>query len=449
MTDINANLLHGTSRGKKTGLFAKAERRRDDRQPATARAIVFTLVMFLVAGLVFAAVTPLRELVRAPGTIIPSGHSIAIEHLNGGIVSEVFVSEGEYVKTGDLLAILEAPELDRQVASARDALTHVGRRFAGTQALLSLMEFESDISTHFPDSRTASGEDAHINARQALFVERQRVLQIQINQFDNTINTLKNARDISMERSRAQEDQVARLSNLAERGHVSGFSLIAAEDRLGELRGELASAEVALARAIGEQTTETSKLKDNALAHREALLKEAYDLKEEEEALKTDLRGLQAQIDALKIRAPRDGTIQSVAFPLAGEVIGPDTELFELFPDSASLVAEVKIDLKDIGHINVGDSVSLKLPTFDFRRFGGTSGTIESLSPTSVIQPDGSTHYRAIITLDDTHVGPKDDRRRIITGMEVAAEIQTNSRSVLRYMFKPLDASLRSVLTER
>ncbi|QIE40820.1 HlyD family type I secretion periplasmic adaptor subunit [Rhodobacteraceae bacterium SC52] len=449
MTDIQANSQVEDRHKAKVGLFVQAERRRDARQPATARATMITLVLFVAAGLVFAAVTPLRELVRASGTIVPTGRSIAIEHLNGGIVADVFVSEGERVKKGDLLAILDSPELTRNVARARDSLAHVEHRLAGTLGLLSLMNFGTGESPHFLEMDTTLVENDHADARQALFVERQRVLQSQIEQATIMIETLENARDIAVQRAHGQEDQVSRFSNLAQQGHVSAFTLIAAEDRLGELRGELASAEVALARAVGQQATDIAKLKDNELAHGEALLKEAYDLREQQETLKTELKGLLTQIDALSIRAPRGGVIQSVAFPMTGEVIGPDTELFELFPDAATLVAEVQVEPKDIGHISVGDSVSLKLQTFDFRRYGGTSGVIESLSPTSVTQTDGATFYRAVVSLDDSHVGSDEDKRRIQIGMEAAAEIQTNSRTILQYMLKPLDSSLRAILTER
>jgi HlyD family type I secretion membrane fusion protein len=449
MTDTHAPPVFTANPPPIRGLFAKAEWLREGRLPATARAVMLTVVVFLGAALVFAALTPLRELVRAPGTIVPSGRPVSIEHLSGGRVTEVHVSEGMQVLAGELLARLDQPELTRQIAAARESLSQVEYRRAAIASVLGRLQHGASPQPVGPDAAAKVPGDAYADARHALFLARQQVISGQIATADRTIASLERARTIAMRRVEDQSDQVTRLSRLAAQGHIAEFTLFAATDRLGELSGELAASEVALARAVSDRQAQQARMAENALEHRETLLREAFELDEKARSLKNDLQGLQELRDALAIRAPRDGIIQHVAFPLPGEVIGPDTELFRLLPSSVSLMAEIRISPQDIGHVAVGDSVAMKLQTFDFRRFGGVSGRIESLSPTSVEQPDGTSHFRATIRLDDNRIGPEGDRRPIRPGMEVAAEIQTNTRTILQYILKPLDASLRAVLTER
>jgi HlyD family type I secretion membrane fusion protein len=456
MTDAAANLAPAVaSNAVENGIFARSAERQAARAPATARAISLTLVCFLCAAIAFTAVTPVRELARAQGTIVPSGRLIKIEHMTGGIVAEVTVQEGTPVAVGDVLARLESPDLKLQVAEIREALWQVHLQQKTIADLLAHINpsrkdevIPASLQTEYP-APLASEAAVYGKARHALHLARQRIVSDRVQQLDETLATLRSARAVTAARVTQYADQVARLSQLAAQGHVSQFRLSDAQDRLGELRGEQADADVALARKQSERQAEQARWAENALTHREALLKEAYDLAQEARTLTSQLAGLQARLASLVIRAPSDGVIQSIAFPAPGEVISPDTELFELLPSAASLVAEIKLKPQDIGHVYEGAQVKLKLQTFDFRRFGGITGEIKTISPTIITDPDGTSHFRAVVTLASDHVGEGNFVRPVRPGMEVAAEIQTNSRTVLEYLLKPLDASLRTALSER
>ena len=185
------------------------------------------------------------------------------------------------------------------------------------------------------------------------------------------------------------------------------------------------------------------------LSLREELFKESMELELEEQRLDQLYSDLREQQASLIVTSPENGVIQSVAFPTVGEIMGPDAVMFELLPSNARLVAEIRLSPGDIGHVSSGARVEMKVKTYDFRRHGGIGGTIESMSPSRVTKPDGTHFYRATVTLDRPVLGSEPELRPLRPGMELAAEIQTQSRTVLQYLLKPIDIALNSAMTER
>lgn len=437
-----------------SGVFEIAALRQRQRAPATARWVITVVFLFLAAAIFFAAVTPLKALIRAEGEITPDGRLIQVEHLTGGIVREVRAREGQRVAKGDVLAVLDDPALSAEIRQTGQALQQVRRGLHALEALMaSLATTDTDAATITPialeSTAGSSVAAAHAAARLRVFQARHAITRDRIDQMDETIASLDVAADVALSRVNAQAERVRFLEALYAKGHVAEFRLRDANDRLEELRGEYAQAAVQLTRAVADQRDAQSEMSLQILSMREELLKETAELKRETHRLERLFLDLRQQQSALTLRAPRAGMIQSVAFPAAGEIIAPDSVIFELLPANSRLVAEIRLKPGDIGHVDIGARVDLKAQTYDFRRYGGVVGTVESLSPNRVAQPEGTEYFRARVALDSITVGKGSDRRLLRPGMEVAAEIQTRSRTILEYLLKPIDNALHTAMTER
>ena len=163
------------------------------------------------------------------------------------------------------------------------------------------------------------------------------------------------------------------------------------------------------------------------------------------------------------IRAPSDGVVQELVPRAPGEVVKPGDLVARIVPSDSELVAEVRIDPKDSGHIHVGADADVRLATFDAAIFGTLRGTVEYLSATTFLpspgqpalpgQPPGQNtsdpYYKATIRLSQDHVGTGDLTRPVTAGMMLQAQIHTGSKSIIRYMFKPVFNSLDQAFTER
>lgn len=439
--------MHKSSEDTALGTFSRNAARRAGRGPATARAVILTLVLFLVAAAVFAAVTPLRSVTRADGILVPVGRLHQVQSAGGGTVSEVFVTEGGKVAAGEALARLTKPDLSGEIAETEALLATVEAKRAALEALV--MHFQPARPVKNAHTQMRPETYALVKARVDLEIAKRKAHETRLSEFETTIETLRRARDIERDRVTEYEAQLASLEALLADGHASRFRLHEARDRLGQLRGDLAEAEAELGGALSDRANARAGWQESDLAFQQEVLTELFDLQQEQERLHARLQYLQLQADDLTIRAPSAGTIQSVLFPAPGEVVTSGTTLFELMPEGAPLVAEIRLQPGDIGHVAVGATAHLRFRTYDYRKFGGMTGQITSLSPGRLTHEDGTEHFRATVVPESLEIGEGTLRRPLRAGMDVAVEIQSDSRTIAQYLIKPVDTAMRKAMTER
>jgi HlyD family secretion protein/adhesin transport system membrane fusion protein len=151
--------------------------------------------------------------------------------------------------------------------------------------------------------------------------------------------------------------------------------------------------------------------------------------------------------------------VQEIVPKGIGEVVKPGELVVRIVPNGYELVAEVRIDTKDSGHVHLGARADIKFATFDSALFGTLAGTVQHISATTFApqpgqpswpgQPASEPYYKAVIRLSSDHLGAGPMRRPITPGMAVQANIVTGSKSIMRYLFKPVFNSLDVAFTER
>lgn len=151
----------------------------------------------------------------------------------------------------------------------------------------------------------------------------------------------------------------------------------------------------------------------------------------------------------LTIRASTRGIVKGLMVNTVGGVVQPGQVLMEIVPLDRPLAVEVRIAPKDVGHLFVGDDVNIKVSSYDFSRYGTIPGVLTSLSATTFVGNDGARYYKGRVQLNKNHMGDVAGRYLILPGMTIMADIITGKRSVLAYLFKPIQTSLESAFQER
>lgn len=410
----------------------------------TIVAISFTVVSFVS----WAAFANINEVARAPGEVVPQGFQQIVQHLEGGLVTEILVEEGRMVEKGDLLLRMKstgATEDLGQIEEKQRALSLQNER---------LRAFIEDRNPDYSNIGGATQEqiasqqkmyNAMIAARQS---ERD-VIEEQIKQKQSSISALQSRQSAVMQNLQITNDLLDRKSQLFSNGYVSKISYLETQQDANALKGEnlQLGAQISEARSSVKEYRERlnsldTRFRDEAWRQLETVEAEiAQNLKIAEK--------MKNRVDRQDIVAPVRGMIKNLNVSTVGGVAAPGQPLLEIIPMDRPMIVDIKISPRHIGHLTVGQPVQVKVSSFDYARYGAIAGELEYISASTFQTEQGDRYYKGRVRLAQNHVGPKADRNVVIPGMTVMADIVTGDKTIMQYLLKPIQNSLQTAMSER
>jgi HlyD family secretion protein/adhesin transport system membrane fusion protein len=411
---------------------------------------------FVIAAIVWGSVTQVREVTIAQGQIIPRGQVQTVQHLEGGIVAEIFVHEGMAVRAQQPLIRLrpEAAISERDQFEARRANLRLQLIRIEAQSRGEIPDF-GELAKDFPDL-AAEQEKLYVSSVIQRRQER-ATLEARAAQKRSEIGILNSGLVSAHAQVDVQQELVTLQDNLLKAGVgarktwlEAKYVLQRSEGEISNFKGKLVSAKEAVVEAESSLAESDSKAMQKLSEER---VKAASDLAEtEQQLIKLDDRSKR-----LLLRAPSDGIVQELAPKSIGEVVKAGDPVARIVP-ARELVAEVRVDPKDSGHVHAGADAEIRLLTFDSAIFGSVRGKVEYVSATTFSPPPGQSspgqnssepYYKATVSLLQDHVSSGTTSYPVAPGMVLQAHIQTGSKSIIRYLLKPVFNSLDVAFTER
>lgn len=416
--------------------------------PWLVRSSIFAAAVIIFLFIGWSAVTRTAEISIASGWITPSGNIQTIQHLEGGIVTDILVAEGEIVEAGQTLVKLEAISVGSDLALVTGRYTALKVQAERLRAFIDGREPNFDTldpayaSLAEDQRQILAGQIAAHEATRQVFLQQLRGQQSQRDGLKKRVETTRN--HIAL----LQSELDAR-SSLAEKGLTSRFQLLRSQQEMNRAQGvllQIATENEKFTLSIAETRRRIDEL--DATTRADALT-ELGDVTD-------DLRDMQETIlkhtnrfQRLDIRAPVRGIVQVLNIHTVGGVVNPGETIVEIVPINDELVAEVRLSPRDIGHISAGQAAKVKFTTFDFARHGAVDGILKSVSATTLFDDQGQPYYKGIVELDRSYVGDDPTRRPITPGMTLNVEILTQDRSLLTYLLKPVYRGLNESFHER
>ena len=407
------------------------------------------IIVALVAGLlVWSAVAPIRELSIAHGQLIPLYEVRSVQHLEGGIVDEILVTEGQLVDKGQPLMRLQPAGMESELATLRVRAHNLQLEKLRAEALLANRDIDTRSLGEISTNLIANHVQVH-HLRLEQRTKEQELLNTRIAQKKAEIAGLESQipmqqRLIEMQKERLEgrqklqaigamsKKQVLEVESLYEQARIQ---LRESERKLAMAKEELPEAEVTL----GEASAKARQLWSEELA------KSSSELAEVQESI----RKYADQVERLVVRSPIRGRVQNMLQRSPGEVVPPGESILRIVPVGDDLVAEVRVKPEDIAEVTLGDQADVKVSAFDYARFGKLKGEVTSISPTTFETDDHQFYYKALIRLDPKRSTAFAPYTRLQPGMTVDADIISGSKSLLRYMLKPVFRGIDVAFTER
>lgn len=396
------------------------------------------IVVLLIALGVWAWFTPLDEVAVATGNVAPQGKVRVIQHLEGGIIRELMVAEGDIVRAGDALLRLE---LDAERSNPEELLA----RLDGLMLARAPWAAEIDGTSPAVDEGAASRRPADasraiqtFDARQAEIRSAIDVANKRVRQRGLAIETLETRRRAVTNDLRLAEENLAIAAQAANSGLATRTEELELRREVEQLLGEIdtLAAEIRQARADREEAA--ARLVEIRSRFTAQATERLGEIDRDIAEIRETLSNAQEQTLRTTIRTPIEGIVKKMRYHTIGGVVRPGEAIMEIVPARDDLVIEAELNPRDRGYVSVGQPATVKITTYDFTRYGTLDGQLTLIGADTEDNEDGLPYFRIVVQSDKPYLGSASNPLRISPGMEAEVNIHTGTRTVLEYFLRPL-----------
>ncbi len=413
--------------------------------PHMVRFTMMAISLVFLSFIAWSGFVEINEVASARGEVVPYGFVQVVQHLEGGIVTEISVQEGEIVKKGNVLLRIDDGGAREDLAKVKVKHMNLIMQEESLQALI-----DGVVPTFSTASIDEVSRQKHAFESILLSREKQKnVIEDQIKQKEGDIEALY-SRSRSLEKNlKLAVEAFLMQEKLLKGGYTSRLSSINAEKEKNDIKGKLEENKNKIKQAeeaISEYKNRLSSLKAN---YRDNDYKELDNVKNKLAQENEIISKLKNRVERLDIKSPVHGVIKGLKINTVGGIINPSETLMEVVPLDENLIAEVQISPSDIGHIKIGQNVRVKVSSFDFSRYGSIDGVLDFVSATTFLDIQNRPYYKGRILLSKAYVGNDSETNIMVPGMTVEADIFTGKKTILSYLLKPIHLSLKTAMSER
>ncbi|MBY8221906.1 HlyD family type I secretion periplasmic adaptor subunit [Vibrio fluvialis] len=434
---------------------------------SSARIMLWVMVLFFILAGAWASWAQIDKVTVGQGKVVPSSQIQVVQNLEGGLVKQILVREGEQVKKGQQLLLIDDTrfrsdyrEREQQVANLTASVLQLSASIASVVVNEEFTEAEWEKSVRIDYTKLAF-PPALVESQPDL-VERQRA------QYRQDLDNLRNQLSvISQQVKQKQQDLVeiqARVVNLrqsysyankeleitkplADEGVVPRIELLKLQRQVNDTRRDLTSSELkvpVLKSALRESML--SRI-DAALKFRSQQQDALNQTQDKLSAMTESTVGLEDRVNRTVVVSPVTGTIKTLYVNTVGGVIQPGMDIVEIVPTEDTLLVEAQIAPQDIAFLRPDLPAIVKFSAYDFTKYGGLEGTLEHISADTSQDADGNSFYLVRVRTQETSLG-HDASLPIIPGMTASVDIITGKRTVLDYLLKPILSAKDNALRE-
>jgi membrane fusion protein, adhesin transport system len=430
----------------------------NEKPGTTSRVLFFLICGVFTIFIIWAAFAEIDELARGNGKVIPTDKIQTVQSLDGGIISEIFIKEGDIVKFDTPLMKIDTTRFQASLEESKQeylSLLAVKARFE----IESTIDIDKDLPEIIFDEKVLE-DDSKYNINEKLLLENR------FRELKSSINVLKSQENQKIQELREIESTIRKLSDslgfieeqrktirkLVERGVKSNFDLLNIEKEYNQTKGDLQTAKLSISRSNYAINEAQNKIKEKINIFKSEASNELQKAVSQINRFEAKLVGDRDKVAKTTITSPVDGIIKQLNFNTIGGVVQSGIDLIEIVPLSDALVVEAKIDPKDIAFINPSQKAIIKITAYDFAIYGGLVGKIVEISADTIVDKEskeGKSYYRVLVKTDKNYLERKGKKLPIIPGMVATVDIVTGKKTILDFILKPILKVRQDSLHER
>lgn len=418
--------------------------------PRVVRLTIWAIIGFFLFLLLWANFAVIDEVTRGDGKAIPSSKLQKIQNLEGGIVAELFVHEGQIVDAGAPLLRLDDTRFVSNVgeteADRLSMLLRVERLSAEVEERpLSIPE---EVRSEVPSQ--AQNEQALYDSRRQQMHDEIGGLQEQFIQRQQELREFASKQAQYRSSLALQRQEIAMSEPLVAQGAVSPVEVLRLKRAEVETRGQLDATTLAIPRAESAIKEVQRKIDETRGKFRSDALTQLNEARTDLNKAQATGKALDDRVSRTLVTSPVRGIVKQLLVNTIGGVIQPGSDLVEIVPLDDTLLVEAKIRPQDIAFLHPGQEAIVKFTAYDYTIYGGLKATLEQIGADTITDEDKkNTYYMIKLRTERSHLGTDERPLLIIPGMVASVDIITGKKSVLSYLLKPILRARAEALHER
>jgi len=417
--------------------------------PRGSRITVWIAAALIITALVWAKFAVLQEVTMGEGKAIPSSKVQVIQNLEGGIVTEIYVREGQIVNKGDTLLRLDDTRfLSNKGESEVDKYT--------LMAQVDRLSAESDGRAFKPSAevmskapQVAADEQSLYDSRQRRLASEQRTLQEQLRQKTQEVAEFRSKQDQYRNQLGFIQQELSMSAPLVNSGAVSPVEIIRLKGKASEARGQMDATSLAIPRAEAAISEIKSKIQESLDSFRSDAAKDLNDKRADLAKASATSIAIDDRVTRTTVTSPVKGIVKTLKVNTIGGVVQPGSDMVEIVPLDDNLLIEAKVRPQDVAFLHPGQKAMVKFSAYDYTIYGGLPAKLELIGADTTTDDKGNTFYLIQVRTDKNHLGSDEKPLLIIPGMVATVDIITGEKSVMDYLLKPVLKARTEALRER
>ncbi len=417
--------------------------------PRVVRLTIWILIGFVLFLILWAHYAKVDEVTRGEGKAIPSSKVQKIQNLEGGIVSQIFVHEGQVVQAGEQLMRLDPTRFQSNVGETEADRLAMYLRVERLSAEVEdrPLNIPEDVLAKAPGQ--ASSEEALFHSRQQQLKDETDGLEQQLVQKQQELREFVSKQAQFRNSLGLLRQEIAMSEPLVAQGAMSQVELLRLKRGEVENRGELDATTLAIPRAEAAVKEVERKVAETRSRFRSDALKELNEARTELSKATATGKALEDRVSRTLVTSPVRGIVKQLLVNTIGGVIQPGSDLLEIVPLDDTLLVEARIRPQDIAFLRPGQHAMVKFTAYDYTIYGGLQADLEQIGADTVTDDDGNSFYLIKLRTRKSHLGTDDKPLLIIPGMIASVDIITGKKSILSYLLKPILRAKAEALRER
>lgn len=411
--------------------------------------LLFSIMALVICFVIWAALSRVEEISRGQGSVVPSREIQVVQSLEGGVLEEILVSQGDFVEKGQILMRISDILFASEERGTEAQFLSLRAKRARLQAEAKSEDFvlPEDIAEKAPP--IATNEMALYNSRQSELKNSYEILdqriaraQADMAEANAQINRLSQSRrllneELAITREMVRKRAVPKLEEIRLNREIAdiGGQINAESQRKSSLQAELNAANK-------EREGQKAKFESQALS-------ELNEVETQISTLQESLKSIGDRVDRAELRSPVDGVVNNIALTTVGGVVEPAMKLVEIVPADDELKIVARVPPEEVAFLRPNLPAKVKISAYDPQKYGALDGKLVRIGANSVRDEEGNVFFEIEVRTDKNYLGSEEAPLPITPGMVADVEVITGKRTILEYLMKPLLRARDRALTER